>query len=387
MRCLTAHSSLNLYICVCKIARDILGLGNGVSESLLKLEEDAKKEHSVKVNKPHTKSIAHNHFQGNHGKENYRGYYCHQPGLLAFLNQQSVTGDQMRNSGQTLLGPWWSGWAENRQQAPFLLTGWGGVGGACFLYRVQAEGVRGLAGGLAQVLCPPLWRCSVQGARSVPCCCSHTLLYSWLFRSGGGLVFLFFFLVFLQLLSSLLQLSIQLFLVSPIQFLCSSLLEERFVPVQAPRQSKPGPGLSHYFFDKQNQLKLKSSPPKEKMRGSFWALKGQFPRIQVDVFKLTNDQILLSPASEKHPVDSLQNLKVARLGKLAKLAWSWIAQRINSQTSVHGARAGTQHCWVPWKPTGSFMGREWEALKDNTICVPPYRNTNFPYGGTISFST
>ena len=202
-----------------------------------------------------------------------------------------------------------------------------------------------------------------------------------------GWSFYFFFLVFLQLLSSLLQLSIQLFLVSPIQFLCSSLLEERFVPVQAPRQSKPGPGLSHYFFDKQNQLKLKSSPPKEKMRGSFWALKGQFPRIQVDVFKLTNDQILLSPASEKHPVDSLQNLKVARLGKLAKLAWSWIAQRINSQTSVHGARAGTQHCWVPWKPTGSFMGREWEALKDNTICVPPYRNTNFPYGGTISFRT
>lgn len=199
-------------------------------------------------------------------------------------------------------------------------------------------------------------------------------------------LFIFYFLVFLQLLSSLLQLSMQLFLVSPIQFLCSSLLEERFVPVQAPQQSKPGPGLSHYFFDKQNQLKLKSSSPKEKMRGSFWALKGQFPRIQVDVFKLINDQILLSPASEKHPVDSLQNLKVARLGKLAKLAWSWIAQRINSQTSVHGARAGTQHCWVPWKPTGSFMGREW-ALKDNTICVPPYRNTNFPYGGTISFRT
>lgn len=129
-----------------------------------------------------------------------------------------------------------------------------------------------------------------------------------------------FILVFLQLLSSLPQLSMQLFSVSPTQFLRSSLLEERSVSVQAPQQSEPGPGLSHCFFNEQNQLQLKSASPKEKTRGSFSALKGQFPRNQADIFKLINDQILLSPASEEHPVDSLQNLEVVTLGKIEKLA-------------------------------------------------------------------
>lgn len=216
----------------------------------------------------------------------------------------------------------------------------GGLGrqGACSWYGVL-QGVSGLWRGAGPGALPAPWRCApwrcaprhcslwwrapwrrcVQAAYSAPCQRSHTLLRSWLFRSGAWLVF-YFSLVFLQLLSSLLQLSMQLIPVSPTQFLRSSLLEERFVSVQAPQPSEPGPGLSHCCFNEQNQLQLKSASRKEKMRGSFSALKGQFPRNQADIFKLINDQTLLSPASEEHPVDSLQNLEVVRLGKLEKLA-------------------------------------------------------------------
>lgn len=80
--------------------------------------------------------------------------------------------------------------------------------------------------GVGLVFCLPFCCCE-RGARSAPCCCSHSLCCSWLFRSGGGFVF-WFFCAFVQ---SLIHLSMQLFSVSPTQFLCSSLLEERFVLV------------------------------------------------------------------------------------------------------------------------------------------------------------
>lgn len=90
-------------------------------------------------------------------------------------------------------------------------------------------------------------------------------------EAAAGLFFgvVFFFGFSAAFVQSLLQLSMQLFLVSPTQSLCASLLEERFVLAQAPQQSEPGPSLSHYLFDKQNQLKFKSPSPREKMRGRF----------------------------------------------------------------------------------------------------------------------
>ena len=70
------------------------------------------------------------------------------------------------------------------KQVPLLARSLSG-GGACSLYGVKV-GVcpRGQAGGVAQVVCPPLrWWC-VQGACAVPCLCSRIFKSgSWVFWS------------------------------------------------------------------------------------------------------------------------------------------------------------------------------------------------------------
>ena len=151
-----------LYIYIWNTKRHFrAGLGNGVSESLLKLEDDGKKEHSVKVNKPHTKSITHNHFQENYGKENYQGNYCCQPGFLALLNQEKLTGDQTRNSGQTLKQVGW----EQTTGSP--LAHWLKVGrGSLLLLWVRVGVSRAWPEGVGLVFCLPFCCCERGGTLS-----------------------------------------------------------------------------------------------------------------------------------------------------------------------------------------------------------------------------
>ena len=91
---------------------------------------------------------------------------------------------QIRNSGRAFWGLVPAAW---EVRTGSLLSPQGGV--STFLTWGQGGGLthvgsgwgpdRGLAGGVAQVVCPPLWWWCVQGACAIPCFCSWPLLLLW----------------------------------------------------------------------------------------------------------------------------------------------------------------------------------------------------------------
>ena len=127
---------------------------------------------------------------------------------------------------------------ENKQHVPALASE---RGTTLFLICAEGRGVsRGLARGVASVVCPLLrWR-SMQGACAVPCFCS----LSPVLKSGSRkkvVVGVFGFSVSLGLECAP---NVHASIFSPIQFLCVLLLEDRCVQVQALQQRVPGPSLS-----------------------------------------------------------------------------------------------------------------------------------------------
>ena len=82
---------------------------------------------------------------------------------------------QIRNSGRAFWGLLAAAW---KVRTGSLLCPWGGM--SAFLMWGQGGGLTGAwAGGVAQVVCPPLWWSCVQGACAIPCFCSG------LFKSGS----------------------------------------------------------------------------------------------------------------------------------------------------------------------------------------------------------
>ena len=87
---------------------------------------------------------------------------------------------QIRNSGRAFWGLLAAAW---KVRTGSLRCPWGGM--SAFLTWGQGGGLTGAwAGGVAQVVCPPLWWWCVQGACSVPCFCSGLFKSGdWVFRS------------------------------------------------------------------------------------------------------------------------------------------------------------------------------------------------------------
>ena len=181
-----------IYIYIYEIARDILGLGNGVSESLLKLEEDAKKEHSVKVNKPHTKSITIIIFKRTMEERIIRE--------TTVANQSSWPSSINRNwleTRQEIQARLWSRWAENKQQAPLLPLAEGGPGELASSMG-EGRGVQGLAGGCWLGVLPALLLLWAGGALSTLLLLPLPMLLLALQKWRRGCFLVFFFLVFLR---------------------------------------------------------------------------------------------------------------------------------------------------------------------------------------------
>ena len=151
---------------------------------------------------------------------------------------------QIRNSGRAFWGLVPAAW---EVRTGSLLSHQGGV--STFLTWGQGGGLthvgsgwgpdRGLAGGVAQVVCPPLWWWCVQGACAIPCFCSWPLLLLWALQKWQ-----LGFLVSLYLLSR----------ICPNCAACSQfqshivslyfVAQERFVQVQVLQQRVPDPSLS-----------------------------------------------------------------------------------------------------------------------------------------------
>ena len=120
--------------------------------------------------------------------------------VLGLLNQQKLIGGQASNSGKALLGPLLQQeGAKTSNSFPCSLPEGQRAGS---LYAVRC-GSWGQAGGVAQVFCPPLWWCCVQGACTEPCFSPDTLL---LLPALQKWHLSFFFSVFLYLVHNLPQL-------------------------------------------------------------------------------------------------------------------------------------------------------------------------------------
>ena len=115
---------------------------------------------------------------------------------------------------------------------------WGGVGDYS-LTRGEGKGVsRGWAGGVASVVCPPVWWRCVQ---------SH-VQYPVLAPGSSEVAVGFFFVSLYLFVHNLPQLCMpmQAVIFDPLQFLCILFLKDMFVQVHTLPQKVPGPRLSQW---------------------------------------------------------------------------------------------------------------------------------------------